>query len=654
MTVQDPKKPGKKGPKPFRISFGYVILAFLILMLLTSVFKNVGVKELPYSEFKELVRNGRVKSVSMSETEIRGEYLEASEEGDKEGDKEVVKDGEGGSEEEKLTRFRTIRLPQTKDEELVRLINEGKIEKVEGKPPAGMGGLFLLLLLPVILLGVLWYFGMRRMGAMGQQFVSFGRSKAKVLAEKDTQTTFDDVAACEEAKEELREIIQYLREPKKFQALGAKVPKGVLLVGPPGTGKTLLARAVAGEAKVHFFTISGSDFVEMFVGVGAARVRDLFSQAKSKRPCIVFIDEIDAVGRHRGAGLGGGHDEREQTLNALLVELDGFEANKGVIIIAATNRPDVLDPALLRPGRFDRQVVLDMPEAKGREAILKVHSRGKPLAPEVDLTVLAKRTPGFTGADLANVMNEAALLTGRKNGTVITMVELEDAIDRVVAGPERKSKLIGPEEKRVIAYHEIGHALTASRLPHADRVHKISIVPRGTAALGYTLQLPEDDQHLISRSQLMDRISVALGGRIAEELVMGDISTGAQNDLERVTDLARSMVCRYGMSDAVGPMALERSDGAVFLGKEFTQTKAQFSPQTLEKIDQEISRVVSEAYDRTREILQKDRKLMDQLAERLMEKEVIDGKELTEMIRKNDERNSRPGSGGEGQTEESR
>ena len=620
METRRDMDPKKRSPKPPRFSFGWVLIAVLLLLLLTSLFQGWGVQEIHYSDFLALRGDEAVREIEISigATEIHGKYARGRE--------DVAADPE-------RVVFKTLRPPEFQDDELVAFTKDPKMKVVKGEPPSGLGGLVLLWLFPLLILGAFWFFGMRRMGSMGQQFISIGRSKAKVVAEKDTKTTFRDVAGCEEAKEELREIIQYLREPKRFQALGASVPKGVMLVGPPGTGKTLMAKAVAGEAKAPFLSLSGSDFVEMFVGVGAARVRDLFNQAKSKPPCIVFIDEIDAVGRQRGAGLGGGHDEREQTLNALLVELDGFEANKGVVVIAATNRPDVLDPALLRPGRFDRQVVLDTPEGAGREAILQVHARGKPLAADVDLSVLAKRTPGFTGADLANVMNEAALLAGRKGGHEISMVELEDAIDRVVAGPERRSRLIGPEEKRVIAYHEIGHALTASRLPHADRVHKISIVPRGRSALGYTLQLPEEDVHILTRSQLMDRVSVTLGGRAAEEIAIGDISTGAQDDLERVADLARSMVCRFGMSDLLGPIALERSEGSVFLGREMVERKSQYSPETLQKIDREISRVVTEAYNRTRKILEKDRALLDLLAERLMEDEIIDGKEFAEMIR---------------------
>jgi cell division protease FtsH len=611
---QPPRRtPSTRPPPPLRLSLLYLLLAFLVLLALQAIFQERGEK-LEYSRLMELAAAGRIEEITIGDTEYHGVYR--------------------GDEDRKIP-FQAVRPLDWETARLDDLLRERGV-KVGAERSGGFGTILIFWMIALGVLVGIWYFGMRRMGNMGQQFISFGRSRAKIVAEKDTKTTFEDVAGCDEAKEELREIIQYLKEPKKFQALGAKVPKGVLLVGPPGTGKTLMARAVAGEASVPFYSLSGSDFVEMFVGVGAARVRDLFQQAKSKPPCIVFIDEIDAVGRHRGAGLGGGHDEREQTLNALLVELDGFEANKGVIIIAATNRPDVLDPALLRPGRFDRQVVLDTPEASGREAILRVHSRDKPLAGDVDLSILARRTPGFSGADLANVMNEAALLTGRRGLAKISMGELEEAIDRVVAGPERKSRLIRADEKRIIAYHEIGHALVAGRLPGADKVHKISIVPRGRAALGYTLQLPDQDSHLVSRGRMMDRISVALGGRVAEELVIGDISTGAQNDLEHVTDLARSMVCRFGMSDALGPQAFERTDGSVFLGKEFSERKAQYSQETLEKIDREIARVVDEAYGRTRKILEKDRALMDDLAERLMEKEIIDGKDFETYLREHD------------------
>ena len=495
---------------------------------------------------------------------------------------------------------------------------------------------FLTYVLPVILLiglmVVLWIFLMRRTDAYGQQVLSFGKTKARVVAVNDTETTFEDVAGCEEAKEELSEVIAFLRDPARFQKLGGTVPKGVLLIGSPGTGKTLMARAIAGEAGVPFFSLSGSDFVEMFVGVGAARVRDLFAQATSKAPCIVFIDEIDAVGRQRGVGLGGGNDEREQTLNQLLSEMDGFEPNAGVIVLAATNRPDVLDQALLRPGRFDRQVVIDNADVAGREQILEVHARGKPLADDVDLAEIAKQTPGFSGADLANVMNEAALLAARREKEIIARAEVLEAVERVMAGPERRSRVIRPNEKKVIATHETGHALVSFFCDRADRVQKISIVPRGHGALGYTLQIPAEDRYILQRAELVDRMCVLLGGRIAEELVFGDSSTGAADDLEKVSDLARSMVCRWGMSENVGPLIFQKSEPSPFLGHD-VEDRSGYSDATLERLDAEVKELVLAAYDRARDILSENRDLLDSLADRLIEREVMEGHEFAAAIR---------------------
>ncbi|MGH2675129.1 MAG: ATP-dependent zinc metalloprotease FtsH, partial [Actinomycetota bacterium] len=455
-------------------------------------------------------------------------------------------------------------------------------------------------------------------------------SKARQVTRDQPKTTFQDVAGVDEAVEELREVKEYLENPIKFQAMGAKIPKGVLLFGPPGTGKTLLARAVAGEAGVPFFSISGSDFVEMFVGVGAARVRDLFEQAKTSAPAIVFIDEIDAVGRHRGAGLGGGHDEREQTLNQLLVEMDGFDTKTGVILMAATNRPDILDPALLRPGRFDRQVVIDRPDLEGRRGILKVHARGKPLDAKVDLDVVARRTPGFTGADLANVLNEAALLAARGGKRAVEMAELEEAIDRVMAGPERKTRLISDREKRIIAYHEGGHALVAHALPNSDPVHKISIIPRGRA-LGYTQTLPTEDRFLVTRSEMVDELAMLLGGRVAEEMVIGDITTGAQNDLERATKIARGMVTEYGMSDTLGPLTLGQRQGEVFLGRDFT-THPDYSDQVAFEIDTEVRRLIDEAHDEALVILQGERSKLDEIATALIDHETIEKEDLASLL----------------------
>ncbi|MDO8127698.1 MAG: ATP-dependent zinc metalloprotease FtsH, partial [Candidatus Brocadiales bacterium] len=457
-------------------------------------------------------------------------------------------------------------------------------------------------------------------------------AKTKLYAESESEkTTFEDVAGCDEAKEELKEIIAFLSYPERFQKLGGKIPKGVLLIGPPGTGKTMLARAVAGEAGVPFFSISGSDFVEMFVGMGAARVRDMFEQAKEKAPCIVFIDEIDSVGRQRGTGLGGGHDEREQTLNQLLAEMDGFSSQKGVIIMAATNRPDVLDMALLRPGRFDRQITVDRPDLIGREAILKVHAKSVKLGPDVDLKTIAKRTPGFSGADLANVVNEAALLAARRNKECVEMDEMEDAIDRVIAGPERKSRVLNVEEKRTVAYHESGHTLVAALLPNTDPVHKVSIIPRGSAALGYTLQLPTEDKYLTTESEILDTLCVLLGGRAAESLVFEEISTGAHNDLEKVTRLARDYVCKFGMSKKLGPQTFGRQSGNIFLGHDLVQEK-EYSENTAILIDEEVSKIIKNSYEKAYRLISENRERLELLAQRLEEEEILEGETVAELL----------------------
>ena len=503
----------------------------------------------------------------------------------------------------------------------------------EFRTDAQKGSLFmsaLLNLLPILLILAVIIFFMNQMQGGGSRVMSFGKAKAKVVGKDQPKTTFSDVAGVDEAVEELQEVKEFLENPAKFQVMGAKVPKGILLYGPPGTGKTLLARAVAGEAGVPFYSISGSDFVEMFVGVGAARVRDLFEQAKQNAPAIVFIDEIDAVGRHRGAGLGGGHDEREQTLNQLLVEMDGFDARTGVILMAATNRPDILDPALLRGGRIDRQVVLDRPDLEGRKGILRVHGRGKPIDPEADLDVIARRTPGFTGADLSNVVNEAALLAARRAKKAITMLELEEAIDRVVAGPERRTRLISEREKKVIAYHEGGHALVAYVLPNADPVHKISVIPRGRA-LGYTLTLPMEDKFLITREELVDELAMLLGGRVAEEIQFGDMTTGAQNDLDRATKIARQMVTEYGMSDQLGPLTLGQKQGEVFLGRDFA-SHPDYSDQVAFEIDSEIRALIDRAHDEALEILSEHRDRLDGIAAALIEKETIEKESLVQLL----------------------
>jgi cell division protease FtsH len=488
---------------------------------------------------------------------------------------------------------------------------------------------FLTNVLPLLLIFGFVFFLMNNAQGGGSRVMSFGRAKPRMVTKETPKVTFDEVAGLDEAVEEIKEIKDYLAHPARFQAIGAKIPKGVLLFGPPGTGKTLLARAVAGEAGVPFFSISGSDFVEMFVGVGAARVRDLFEQAKTSAPAIVFVDEIDAVGRHRGAGLGGGHDEREQTLNQLLVEMDGFDVKTGVVLIAATNRPDILDPALLRPGRFDRQIVVDRPDLRGREGILKVHAKGKPMADTVDLTIIARRTPGFTGADLANVVNEAALLAARFEKKEITNTELGEAIDRVMAGPEHKSRLITPTEKRIIAYHEAGHALVGHLLPHAHPVHKISIVARGRA-LGYTLSLPTEDRYLVTKSELHDELAMIFGGRAAEEVVFGDITTGAQDDIDRASKIARQMVCEWGMS-ALGPLALGHRDDQPFLGRDI-HTVPDYSDRVAAEIDAEISKIVDGAFDQAKAILRRNRTMLDRIVDRLLEVETIEGPEFEKLV----------------------
>ncbi|MGV8083359.1 MAG: ATP-dependent zinc metalloprotease FtsH [Coriobacteriia bacterium] len=484
--------------------------------------------------------------------------------------------------------------------------------------------------LPMLLLLGIMFFFLNQMQGGNSKIMNFGKARTKRMTRDQPRITFKDVAGADEAIEELQEIKEFLANPGKFQALGAKIPKGVLLVGPPGTGKTLLARAVAGEAAVPFFSISGSDFVEMFVGVGASRVRDLFEQAKAASPCIIFVDEIDAVGRQRGAGLGGGHDEREQTLNQLLVEMDGFDIKDNVILIAATNRPDILDPALLRPGRFDRQVVVDRPDLKGRLGILKIHAMGKPLAEDVDLEVLARRTPGFTGADLANLVNEGALLAARHGKKKVDMIELEEGIDRVIAGPERKSRILSEEEKRNTAFHECGHAIVGHVLPKTDPIHKVTIIPRGRA-LGYTMSLPTEDRFSASRDSLLDELAMLLGGRVAEEIVFGDITTGAANDLERATKLAKQMVTRYGMSEKLGPQTFGDANHEVFLGRDFS-ANADYSPEVAYEIDKEVARFIDEAYEKARTILTERRKQLDLIAEILIERETLDREELDALL----------------------
>jgi len=565
-----------------------------------------------YTQFLDAVQKGLVEKVVIMNHDLAGE----------------MKDG---------TKFTTY---APDDPNLITTLRSKNVD-IEARPPAEPSWWVRILgsLLPTVFLIIVWIFLLQQVQGGGNRVTSFAKSRAKMVEPEKVKVTFNDVAGIEEVKEELREVVDFLRNPRRFQKIGAHIPRGVLLYGPPGTGKTLLAKAVAGEAGVPFFSISGSDFVEMFVGVGAARVRDLFNTAKKNAPCIVFVDELDAVGRHRGAGLGGGHDEREQTLNQLLVEMDGFDPNEGVIIVAATNRPDILDPALLRPGRFDRRVAVPPPDVVGREAILRVHVKGKPIDKDVDLEVLARRTPGFVGADLANLVNEAALLAARKGRETIKMEDFEEAIDKVIAGPERKHMVISEKEKQIVAYHEAGHALVAGALPNADPVHKISIIPRGNMALGYTLQLPTEDRYLLSKQELLDRLAVLLGGRVAEELVFKDATTGAQDDLKKATDIAREMVCEYGMSEILGPLTLGRKHKEVFLGRDIAEDR-NYSEEIAYTIDKEVRAIIDQAYEKAQEIINRYREKLDLLAQRLVEKEVLEREEIEQILDFNEENES--------------
>jgi cell division protease FtsH len=583
----------------------WLVLALIFLVIFSVFSKQHGREpEIVFSDFMSAVERGEVQEVVIQGHNIQGKY----------------KNGE---------RFRTF---APNDPELVKSLREKNV-KIAAKPEDESPWYMVLLLnwFPMLLLIGVWIFFMRQMQVGGGKAMSFGKSRAKLLTENQHRVTFSDVAGVDEAKDDLQEIIAFLKDPKKFTKLGGRIPKGCLLVGPPGTGKTLLARAIAGEAGVPFFSISGSDFVEMFVGVGASRVRDLFVQGKKNAPCIIFIDEIDAVGRHRGAGLGGGHDEREQTLNQLLVEMDGFEANEGVILIAATNRPDVLDPALLRPGRFDRRVVVPRPDVKGREGILQVHTRKVPLANDVDVSVLARATPGFAGADLENLVNEAALLAARNNKEKVDMGDFELAKDKVMMGAERRSMIISEEEKRNTAYHEAGHALVAKLLPGADPIHKVTIIPRGMA-LGLTQQLPMDEKHTYPKEYLLNNLVILFGGRVAEELVLEHMTTGAGNDIEKATDLARRMVCEWGMSEKLGPMTFGKKEEEIFLGRDFTQ-KVDYSENTAIEIDAEVRRIIQESYHRAKDLLKSNLRLLHKVAETLLEKEVLDGSEIDAIVR---------------------
>ncbi|APG27444.1 cell division protein FtsH [Syntrophotalea acetylenivorans] len=581
------------------------LVILLVMIMLYNIMANRQQQQptLAYSEFLIAVEAGDVRSVTLQGQNIEGVYQDE----------------------------RTFISFAPNDPNLVQeLRSKGVVIEAKAEEDGSFWMTMLVSWGPILLLIGVWIFFIRQMQSGGGKAMSFGKSRAKLMSDTGAQVTFKDVAGVDEAKDELEEIVSYLRDPKKFSRLGGRIPKGVLLVGPPGTGKTLLARAIAGEADVPFFTISGSDFVEMFVGVGASRVRDLFMQGKKNAPCIIFIDEIDAVGRHRGAGLGGGHDEREQTLNQLLVEMDGFESNEGVILISATNRPDVLDPALLRPGRFDRQVVVPRPDIKGRSKILKVHARKVPLSPDVDMDVVAKGTPGFSGADLANLINEAALLAARANKEQVEMDDLESAKDKVMMGAERRSMVITEKEKNVTAYHEAGHAVVAFYLPDADPVHKVTIIPRGRA-LGVTMYLPSEEKYNESRTGLETIICTLLGGRVAEEIVFGEITSGASNDIERVTGIARKMVCEWGMSDKVGPLAYGEKEGEVFLGRDLGHMK-NYSEATAVEIDGEIRRIVQENYERTRQILSDNKDSLTRLAEALLEKETLDASEVRYLV----------------------
>ncbi len=595
--------PPKKEVKSYRSILFWIALG-VILIVLWSLLQTAGTvkKEPPFSEFLIEVENDQVEEVTIAGDQINGKYIDG-------------------------TTFKTT-APANYDD-LVNILREHNVS-ITVKSARNPWFSYLFTWFPIIILILFWVFFMRQMQSGGNKALSFGKSRAKLFSGVKKKFTFKDVAGVEEAKEELQEIIGFLKEPKRFQKLGGRIPKGVILVGAPGTGKTLLARAVAGEADVPFFSISGSDFVEMFVGVGASRVRDLFDQGKKHAPCLIFIDEIDAVGRQRGAGLGGGHDEREQTLNQLLVEMDGFDSNEGVILIAATNRPDILDTALLRPGRFDRRIIVNMPDVKGREDILKVHIKNIPLDKRIDLSVLARSTPGFSGADLANLVNEAALLAARLDQEKVTMEDMENAKDKVLMGVERKSMIISEDEKNSTSYHEAGHALIAFLLPEADPIHKVTIIPRGLA-LGTTQQLPLDDRYTYSKDYLEAQLSVLMGGRASEKMLLGKTTTGAANDFEKATDIARKMVCQWGMSD-LGPVTFGERDDLIFLGKELAMHK-NFSEKTAELIDAEVKKIINRNFDRTKELLEKHRDKLIDVAKALLEKEVLTSEELEEIIK---------------------
>jgi cell division protease FtsH len=599
---------GDPGRRKFHFSFWYFLMALLALSLIHDYFMARQVNTIPYSEFKRYVAEGKVQKLSLKPQQISGTLRQ---------------DEQGGKDKQ----FVTVRV---EDPELVKLLDDKKIDYTGYYESRWLASL-LSWILPLVFFIIVWRFLLGRMAGGPQGVLSVGKARAKIYADREVGVTFQDVAGIDEAKQELEEIVEFLKTPEKFTRLGGKIPKGVLLVGAPGTGKTLLAKAVAGESGVPFFSISGSDFVEMFVGVGAARVRDLFAQAKEHAPCIIFIDELDALGKARGMSPMGGHDEREQTLNQLLVEMDGFDATVGVIIMAATNRPEILDPALLRAGRFDRNVAIDRPDLRGREAILRVHTKGVKLGPDVDLAKVAALTPGFVGADLANLVNEAALLSARRNENSVGMAEFQDAIDRIIGGLEKKNRMMNEKEKNIVAYHESGHALVAMNMPTADPVNKVSIIPRGIAALGYTQQRPTEDRYLMTREELLDRLCVLLGGRVAEEIIFKDISTGAQNDLQRATDIARSMVTEYGMSEKLGLVTYTKEKRPLFLDTGFAPAK-EYSEETAQEIDAEVSRLMEECHQRVITILTEKRAQLEIISQTLLEKETILEEELQELL----------------------
>ena len=607
LGIKGPSDRGGKKPilRKTHFTIWYFVIAFLIILLIQNYIVTRRAEDvIPYSEFKESLRAGKIKELTITQESITGE-----------------RETENG-----LRRFQTVRV---EDSDLVKELETYHV-KYTGKVDSKWLTNILSWIIPLVFFFFIWRILFSRIGPE-TSVMSFGKSRAKIYAEKEKKTTFADVAGIDEAKEELKEVVEFLKSPGKFQRLGGKIPKGVLLVGMPGTGKTLLARAVAGEASVPFFSISGSDFVEMFVGVGAARVRDLFAQAQTHAPCIIFIDELDALGKARGVNPMGRHDEQEQTLNQLLAEMDGFAPNTGVIIMAATNRPEILDPALLRPGRFDRHVVVDRPDLIGREEILRIHTQNIKLSPEVDLKVIASRTPGFVGADLANIVNEAALLAARTNKESVEMADIEEAIDRVVAGLEKKNRLISKKEKEIVAFHESGHAIVASHLPNADPVRRISIIPRGISALGYTLQLPTEDRYLMTKTELLDRMAVLLGGRVAEEITFGEISTGAHNDLQRTTDIATSMVKEFGMSEKLGYVTFEKEKNPLFLPSSIFSSK-EYSEDTARQIDEEVKKIIDETYRKAKEILIAKKDKLEELAHLLLEKEVVEEADLKKIL----------------------